>query len=161
MSDYHDCWCWGVKGHLVGHAPTGVFFFHFVASVRLTKGVKEKKERQVILGAEEMRMRRDVEKRRRGGQMDGQIEGVYGCALKINYRPTLRFPFLFSSLTPASAHTAALGAPKNIPLAIPLKLREIYNGLGSGCPFMLGWRYSKSISRWRLENSSAWQWRAQ
>lgn len=32
------------------------------------------------MGAEEMR--RDVEKGRRGGQMDGQIEGVYGFRFK-------------------------------------------------------------------------------
>lgn len=54
----------------------------FVASVRLIKGVKEKEHQhqQVRLGAEEMR--RHVEKGRRGGQMDGQIEGVYGFRFK-------------------------------------------------------------------------------
>lgn len=52
----------------------------FVASVRLIKGVKEKEEQQVRLGAEEMR--RDVKKGRKGGQMDGQIEGVYGFRFK-------------------------------------------------------------------------------
>lgn len=51
-----------------------------MASVRLTKGVKEKEDQQVRVGAVEMR--RDVGKGRRGGQMDGQIEGVYGFRFK-------------------------------------------------------------------------------
>lgn len=46
-------------------------------------------------------------------------------ALKINYCFTLIFPFLFSSFTPATIHTAARGALKKIQPAIPLKLWNI------------------------------------
>lgn len=61
------------------HVPTGVFF---VASVRLRKGAKERADQQVRLGRGAEETRRDVQRGRRGGQMDGQIEGVYGFRFK-------------------------------------------------------------------------------
>lgn len=54
----------------------------FVASVRLRKGAKERADQQVRLGRGAEKTRRDVQRGRRGGQMDGQIEGVYGFRFK-------------------------------------------------------------------------------
>lgn len=81
-------------------------------------------------------------------------------ALKINYRLTLIFPFLFSSFTPATIHTAALCARKE---SSPLKTLT-YNRLCLGRLFSLKWPRRKLCpesfpsGRSDVENSGEMSW---
>lgn len=74
--------------------------------------------------AGETRMRRRGETCREeggAGRWMDRLREFMASALKINYRLTLIFPFLFSSFTPATIHTAALYALGKNSACNPLK----------------------------------------